>query len=238
MLPITDPAIRLGWTVFETALALGGEVPRWEAHLDRLEASAREACVPMPPRDLLTHQVTALAEAHGGTARIRVTLTGGGRTLLTAEDVDPSRRSQPLRAVTGPHVDEPFLGGAVKHGSRAPWVVAVARSGVDEVLLVDADGRFTEGTTCGILAVIDGAIWTAPHDGRILASTSIQALLDGASTLGLTVHRQGAMAAGPFDGLYVASATRWIAPVVELDGRPLPGWEPVGRRLAAMPGGY
>ncbi|HMV65890.1 MAG TPA: aminotransferase class IV, partial [Myxococcota bacterium] len=139
----------------------------------------------------------------------------------------------PVRAARGPHRDEPFLGGRPKHSSRAPWAVAVARSGVDDVLLVDASGRFTEGTTCGILAVLDGVLWTAPDDGRILPSTTVIDVVRRAEALGVPVRREGPPADGPWDGLYVASATRDLAPVVELDGAALPGWEPVGRRIAA-----
>lgn len=231
VLPVTDPAVTTGWSVFDTLRVVDGRMPLLHEHLARLDASAVAAALPRPDLVALARRATALAEAHGGLARLRITLTGGGRTLLWVEDLDPSRRGQPLRAVTGPHRDEPFLGGRVKHASRAPWVVAVKRSGVDEVLLVDAQGRFTEATTAGILAVIDGVLWTAPHDGRILDSTTVVELVELAGRLGIPVRREAPPAAGPWDGLYVASATRWIAPVVELDGQALPGFEPVGRRL-------
>ena len=131
----------------------------------------------------------------------------------------------------GPHREDPFLGGRVKHGSRLPWVIAVKRSGVDEVLLVE-DGRFVEGTTSGVLAVVDGTLVTAPDDGAALVSTTVARILERAERLGVPVRRERVDAQGPWDGLYIASATRDLAPVVELDGEPLPGWDPVGRRLA------
>lgn len=231
-LPVTDPAVTLGWTVFETAEVREGRVPLLDRHLSRLAESARDALVPLPPLPQVRGWVEALASHHGGGARLRITASASGRVVLTAVDLDASRRGAPVRCVRGPHVDEPFLGGSVKHGSRAPWAVAVKRSGVDDVLRVDTLGRFTEATTAAILAVIDGTLWTAPHDGRILASTTVAELLERAEALGVPVRREGPPAAGPWDGLYLASATRWLAPVVELDGQPLPGWEPVGRRLA------
>jgi branched-subunit amino acid aminotransferase/4-amino-4-deoxychorismate lyase len=104
---------------------------------------------------------------------------------------------------------------------------------VDEVLLVDGDGRFTEGTTCAIAAVVDGVLWTAPHDGRILVSTTLCEVVERAERLGIPVKREGPPASGPWDALYVCSTTRELAPVVELDGKSLPGWDPVGTRLAA-----
>lgn len=233
VLPWTDLAVTVGWSVFETAEVVDGRVRRLDAHLDRLAASASEALIPMPERAVLAEEVVALAAAGAGLGRLRITLSGSGRRVVVLQPLDPSRRGQPITAVRGPHVDEPFLGGGVKHASRAPWVVAVRRSGADEVLLVDAHGRFTEGTTCGIVAVVDGVLHTAPHDGRILASTTVEALLEAAQAEGVAVRREGPTAVGPWDGLYVASATRGLAPVAVLDGAALPGWEPVGRRLAA-----
>lgn len=231
VLPVTDPAVTSGWSVFETLRVHEGRLPLAREHLDRLEQSAAMACIPMPDRSALASRAAALAHAHGGAGRLRITLTGGGRVLLTVEDVPAGRLGQPIRAVRGPHRDEPFLGGACKHASRAPWVVAVRRSGVDEVLLVDGDGTFTEATTAGILAVIDGVLWSAPEDGRILASTTVAELFEAAARLGLPTRRARIPADGGWQGLYVASATRWIAPVVLLDGEALPGWEAVGQKL-------
>lgn len=230
-IPVEDPAFLTGWAVFDT-LEVNGPADRIDVHLERLARSASAADIAMPDRALLTAEILDLSRRTSGAARVRVTLTGGGRRVVTAVPGDVTRRHRPIRAVTGPYRAEPFLGGAVKHTSRAPWVVAVRRSGVDEVLLVDDQGRFTEGTTCGIVAVIAGELWTAPHDGRILESTSVQSVVARAEGLGVGVRREGPPASGPWDGLYVCSTTRDIAPVIELDGREMPGWEAVGKGIA------
>jgi branched-subunit amino acid aminotransferase/4-amino-4-deoxychorismate lyase len=232
-IPVTDPAFTLGWSVFESMAATAGAALGLAEHLDRLERSALATRVPFPGRALLEAEVAEIIAAAGGEARLRVTLTAGGRRVLVATPLDLSRWGAPVRCVRGIHRDEPILGGRPKHASRAPWAVAVARSGVDDVLLVDADGRFTEATTAGVVAVIGGELWAAPDDGRILPSTMIEQAVLHANAAGVRVHRQGAPAVGPWDGLYVASSTRGIAPVVELDGVPLAGWEPVGRSLAS-----
>lgn len=230
-IPVSDPGFLLGWTVFETFAASPGCLERLDEHLERLRASASAALVPW--QEGLEAEIVMAVQAFGAPARVRVTLTAGGRRVIAVSPQDTSRWNSPVRAARGPYRDEPFLGGRPKHSSRAPWAVAVARSGVDEVLLVDAEGRFTEGTTCGVLAVIEGVLWTAPDDGRILPSTTVIDLLRRAEALGVPVRREGPTAAGPWDGLYIASATRDLAPVVELDGVALPGWEAVGRALAA-----
>jgi branched-subunit amino acid aminotransferase/4-amino-4-deoxychorismate lyase len=182
----------------------------------------------------LEEEVSQVAVAMGVSARIRITLTRGGRRIIMAWPADPSRRHQGVTAVRRGQPREPHLGGRVKHGSRMPWAVAVARSGVDEVLLVDDADRFTEGTTCAILAVVDGVLWVAPDDGAVLASTTVDDLLARAARLGVPVRRERPDAHGPWDGLYIASSTRDLAPVLELDGERLSGWEEVGRRLAGL----
>lgn len=237
VLPVTDPAFTVGWSVFETFVAQDGEPERWSRHVARLRESCREATLPEPDDAQLLAETRRLAATVPGACRVRITLTGGGHRVITATPLDPGVRHRPLRAARGVHRDEPYLGGRVKHGSRAPWIVAVRRAAVDEVLLVDEGGRFTEGTTSGILAVIDGRLWTAPHDGRILPSTTVSSLVQAAAELGVPVVREGPPASGPWDALYVASVTRGIAPVIELDGVSLPAWEPIGRALAEHDGG-
>jgi branched-subunit amino acid aminotransferase/4-amino-4-deoxychorismate lyase len=75
---------------------------------------------------------------------------------------------------------------------------------------------------------------TAPHDGRILASTTLNELLERAASLNVPILREGPSALGGWDALYVASTTRVLAPVVLLDGVALPGWDPVGRLVAGI----
>lgn len=229
VVPVTDVGFRAGWTVFETLRVHDGRVPLLEEHLARLAGSASAALIAMPTQ--LASEAKELAAGVEGEARIRITLSGSGLRVLTVEPVPPTRRGAPVRCVTGPFVVDPFLSGAVKHGSRAAWMVAVRRSGVDDVLMVDDEGRFAEGTTCGIVAVSDGVLRTAPHDGRILASTTVTKVVEVAGALGIPVEHVGARAAGGFDALYCASATRGLAPVVELDGETLAGWDPIGRRV-------
>lgn len=230
-LPLTDPGYLYGWIAFETLDAAPGRDPG--PNLRRLAGSAAALRIPMPDEALLRAEIEAVRAALGGRAWVRVDLTGGGRRLVWGTPVDPARPHRPIRAATAPHLDHPLLAGEVKHRSRAPWIAEVRRRDVDEVLFVDRDGRFTEGTSCAVVASRGGALVTAPWDGRILRSTTLEALLADAAAAGLPVVREGARADEPLDALYVVSTTRVLAPVTVLDGRPLPGGDPLGDRLRA-----
>ncbi|MFK7928358.1 MAG: aminotransferase class IV [Myxococcota bacterium] len=232
---VLDPGFTVGWSVFETMVAAGGVPDNLSAHLDRLELSCDEAVVPMHDRKTLEFESHRAAESVEGASRVRITLTAGGSRIVVATPLDATRRHRPVTAARGIWREDPYLEGSVKHTSRASWMVAIARAEVDEILLVDGQGRFVEGTTSAILAVIDGVVWTHPADGRILGSTSCQQLLNRADALSIEVRREAPDAAGPWDGLYIASVSRNIAPVTLLDGERLPGWDPVGRRLAGIP---
>ncbi len=228
--PVTDPGFTHGWSVFETLDAGPGRDPT--ANLARLSGSADAAGIVLPDTGLLRAEIDEVTARVGGHVWVRVTVTGSGLRIVSAQSVDQARYHRAVRCATGEHVDRGFLSGEVKHRSRGEWMSEVARKGVDEVLFADDEGRFTEGTSCAVLAVVDGALWTAEWDGRILSSTTCRRLLAHADRLNIDVVRQGALAAGPFEALYVASTTRSIAPVVRLDDRDLIAWDPVGRRLA------
>jgi branched-subunit amino acid aminotransferase/4-amino-4-deoxychorismate lyase len=233
-IPLTDSATTHGLAVYETLEVGPGTDPG--ENLDRLAQSARFCGIMMPEDALLRSEIEAVRASVGPEAWIRITLTGDHHRYVWAVPVDPSRRFAPVRCARGPHVDHPLLPGWVKHRSRAAWMAAVRKQEVDELLLVDADGRFTEGSSCAVLAVVDGALWTAPWDGRILCSTTLARLLGHARALGIEVVREGARAVGPWQGLYIASTTRRLAPVAELDGEALPLWEPVGEALSRADG--
>ena len=230
-IPVTDVQFTHGLGVYETLEACPGA--DHSLNLQRLAASALAIGVAMPDEGVLLDEIEAVRARIGDRAWIRINLTGDGRRTVWGTPVDPSRRHVPVRAWRAPHVDLVLLPGSVKHRSRGPWMAELRRRGVDELLFVDAAGRFTEGSSCAVLAVTDGVLRTAAWDGRILASTTLERLLGHAGRLGIPVERVGPVAEAPWDALYVASTTRSLSPVSELDGVALPTWDPIGRALAA-----
>ena len=229
VVPVSDLGFQRGWTVFETMELRAGQDP--SPHLERLRRSCEVGRVQGFEPQRIRAEVAQLLERFACRAYVRVTLTASGLRVITATPASTARWHASVRCARGVHVDDPFLPGFVKHGSRMGWELEVDRVGTDDVLRV-RDGHFTEGTRSGILAVVDGVVMAHPDDGTILPSTTVSRLLGHADALGIPVRREGPPSAGPWDGLYIASSTRSLAPVVELDGVSLPGWDPVGRTLA------
>ena len=59
VLPLTDPAVLSGWSVFETLVVAGDSLPpSWAMHMDRLHTSCVRACLQPPDVHLLGPPLT------------------------------------------------------------------------------------------------------------------------------------------------------------------------------------
>lgn len=227
-IPADDPGLLLGLTVFETLRTYGQEPFRLEAHLDRLEHSAQMLDIALPTRSLIVREIV---ENTDDNARIRFTVTAGGHRILDVAPIDQARVCAPV-SVDHMRWDVPeHLPGAVKHGSRANWIVAARRLGVDEVLLVDRHGHILEANRSNVLAVADGALLTPPLDGRQLVGVTRGALFEAALDAGLPMRESPLSIDAVYDELYLTSTLKQMAPVVSVRGETAPGHGPVGRRL-------
>jgi len=227
---LDDPGITLGMAVFET-LRTYGRVPfRVDAHLARLDASARHCGIAWD-RDAARGEIERVAGDIPGESKINVLLTAGGRRIVKAEDLDLSRAGAPVRIATRPWAPSPWLPGRVKHTSRLAWVLAAREAAVDEVVWVDG-GLWTEANRSNLFVVRGGILRTPPDDGRILQGVTRDAVIEAARAVGVEV-REEPVPAGPCEELYLCSTLKELAPVVEIDGYPGPGGGPVGARVLA-----
>lgn len=235
---LDDPALWTGEGVFETLRTYDGRPFRVELHLARLRGSAAWMGIAWPGEDVLADEIAGVVRAAGGGDggegsaaewKVNVLLTGGGHRVVKAVPLDRSRVGAPVRVVTRAWAPPSWLPGRVKHTSRAAWTLAAR--GVDEVIWV-VDGRWTEANRSNVFVVRDGVVWTPPDDGSILVGVTRDTVIEAGRAAGIDV-REGPVAAGPCDELYLASTLKELAPVVELDGASGPGGGPVGARLLA-----
>lgn len=173
-----DPGFRL----FETMRVAGTRrVAQQEAHLARLQASARRHRFAYDAATLGSQVLAAAAGASGeGPWRLRLALAHDGSHELTVAPL--SRIARPVRflladAPLPPH--ERALAGD-KTTARATYDAAIRAAeaaGAFDVVFVHADGRLSEGARSSVFLRLDGRWCTPPLTGPVLPGTRRARLL-------------------------------------------------------------
>lgn len=182
----TDRGLAYGDGVFETMRLVGGRLPLWHYHRERLLKGLQVLDIPVDTAEI-DGEIRRAAHRHGnGMLKLIITRGSGGRAyqppaadetrvtrILQGKPLaDTSRQAEEgidaivCRTVLGNH---PALGG-LKHLNRLEQVLAareVAAAGVQEGLMRDAGGHVAEGTFTNIFLVADGTLVTPPVRGGV-----------------------------------------------------------------------
>ena len=218
--PVGDDGLRRGDGVFEVIRLYSGHPFALGEHLDRLERSAAAIELPVD-REPFEPEIAALLEefgAHDG--QLRLIVTRGGRRLAFTENFPP--HTETVRLASVEYAPTIILTG-VKSLSYAANMQAtrLAQSrGADEALLVRPDGIVLEAPTSTLFwAGEDGVLRTPSIASGILASITRARLVEA-----LRVEEDEYRAEEPAAAkeAFLASTTREVQPVAELDGRELP----------------
>lgn len=168
--------LNYGDGLFETMRVHGGELPLWPGHLARLREGARRLGIGLPdPAFIRARIVDMVNGADAGVLKLLVTRGDGGRGYAAAATMEPVWQLSlhplpPAQASLRLHLCEtrlaiqPRLAG-IKHCNRLEQVLAraeVARTGCDEGLLLDMDGRVVSATAANLLVLRDGRWLTPP----------------------------------------------------------------------------
>ena len=97
-------------------------------------------------------------------------------------------------------------------------------AGNDEALLYNANGELTEGSSCNAFIVKDGVIITPIQDNQILPGITRRIIIDSLKADGsLTVEERTITMdeVRNADELWITSSSKEIAPVTQLDGKPV-----------------
>ncbi len=258
-LSIFDRGFLYGDSIYEVFRTYRGHLFEAEAHLDRLERSGELIGLVLPvPRGLLLARIERTLAASGNDeSYVRLVITRGEGEI----GLDPALARNPhvvviVRPLAPPPPDvyrdgveacvvhvrrnlREAVDPAAKTGNYLNSVLAVREArarGAHEALMLDANGRVTEGSSSNVFAVRAGGLATPPLDG-ILEGVTRRVVLDLAGQLGLPAAETPLGPEDLFaaDELFLTSTTREIVPLVRLDGRAIgsgrPG--PVTRRLLA-----
>ena len=261
--PVETPLIRAddlgvvrGDGVFDVAFGRDGEVHGFDAHLDRLAASARILALPEPDAAGLRRAVDALVDAWDWAAApeavIRMVLTRGpesGGAPSSWAMIAPLAAST-IRERDGVRVVVLDRGMEAEGTVDLPWLLPGAKSlsyginmaakrwavsqGADDALFVTPSGRLLEGPTSSLVIDRGGRLLTPRQDG-ILKSITLEQLFDRGPAAGLDVEFADLTTADldSLDGAWLLSSGRILAPITAIDGREIPR-SPLHERLAAL----
>jgi branched-subunit amino acid aminotransferase/4-amino-4-deoxychorismate lyase len=246
LVPVTDSSVIRGDGCFEVIKVYSGRPFALDAHLDRLERSAKALSIAVPGREELSGWIEDVA-ASDPDGVVRVMVTRGSAVPGAVQDPltvvfshDWVRGAGPVRLLPVP---------APWHAAGVDWELAGAKvlsyaanqsasrrataEGFDDAMLTTVDGLMLEGPTFSVAWVVDGAVETPGLELGILDSITRRVMLEIAEDLGLDVT-QGAWALDRLQQaqeVLVLSTVREIQPVSAV-GRMRFGEGPVGADLA------
>lgn len=246
---VTDLGVTRGDGIFESLLAVGGVPRKPDAHLDRMEASARSLDLELPARSAWVQAIdTALAEHSrvDGSARAAVKLVAtrgveGSGTPSAWVQVSPAADPRPADGLAVLMLDRGYDSTVA---GRAPWLLLGAKTlsyavnmaalryakanGADDVIFTSSDGKVLEGPTSTVVLATERngirTLLTPERKSGILAGTTQSALFAAAEKAGWELgygplEPEDLMAA---DGVWLLSSIRLLAPVTSIDGRSVP----------------
>jgi D-alanine transaminase len=154
---------------------------------------------------------------------------------------EPHADQQGVRAITRP--DRRWGRCDIKSTALLANVLArqaATAAGAGEALLI-RDGQLSEGSASSVIIVENGGLVRRPAGPEVLPGTTTDAVFTVARACGLTCRDEpiSEKRLRQADEIWIAAATRGIAPVVTLDdqpvgsGRPGPVWQKVAAAFDA-----
>ncbi len=252
---IEDRGFQFGDGVYEVIRTYGGRPFELEAHITRLERSAKALNLRLPytRSQWKDYVVEGIRRAGYPENKIYIQVTRGvaPRDHAYPTDVSPTvvmtiRAFQPLReSIRSAGVDAITVTDIrwgrcdIKSLNLLANVLArqqAKEAGVFEAILIK-DGAVTEGAVSNVMIVKNGALMTAPEGSGILSGVTRTAVLELARKESIPVDERQVFREELYgaDEVLLTGTTVEVLAVVRIDGRTvgsgLPG--PVARRLGA-----
>jgi branched-chain amino acid aminotransferase len=256
---VYDHGLLYGDGVFEGIRAYGGRIFRLGAHLDRLYGSAKAIWldVPMPKADLGRIVGEGMTKSGIKDAYIRLVVTRGvgdlgldprkcaKPSIICITDTialwSPERYEKGLTALTAatPINHRESLSPRVKSLNYLSHILAKIEgiaAGVDEVIMLDAQGHVAEASGMNLFCVTRGTVRTPPPYAGILRGVTRDTVLEIARDAGygveeLPLNRYDLYTA---DEVFLTGTAAEVVGISKLDGRAIGNGAagPVTRDLA------
>jgi branched-chain amino acid aminotransferase len=235
-IPATDEGLLRGDGIFEVIRVYDGAPFALADHLARMERSAANLRLPLPPTELVRDEALALLAERGERfdGALRVVITRGGRRLLLTEPLPGSSGAETITLGVVTYSPTRVLDGikSLSYGGNMLASRLARERGFDEALLVTPHGRVLEAPTSSIFWVdATGAVFTPPLDEHILASITrdrVLKLLDVDERPATLNDVQGATEA------FLASTTREVQAIAAIEDRQLPSAPGEATRAASQ----
>jgi branched-chain amino acid aminotransferase len=223
-IPVTDEGLLRGDGVFEVIRVYDGVPFALGDHLTRIEHSAANLRLELPPGGVLREEALELVARRGGSGdwALRIVVTRGGRRLLLTEPLPPSSASESITLGVVTYSPTRVLDG-IKSLSYAGNMLAsrlAKERGFDEALLVTPHGRVLEAPTSSIFWVDErGTLCTPPLDEHILASITRAAVLQMLDVEERTASLDDVLGA---QEAFLTSTTREVQAISRIEDGELP----------------
>lgn len=252
---IEDRGYQFADGVYEVVPVVAGRAVDEQPHLDRLERSLSELSIPMPMSrkalELVCHELLRRNGILDGLLYMQVTRGVAPRNHAFPENVRPALvmttkridfAGQPkftdgVSVITVP--DQRWARRDIKTTNLLPNCLAkqqAVEAGAYEALQYDAEGNITEGTSSNAwIVAADGKLVTRHLSNDILHGVTRRTVLAIAAEEGVEFEERPFTVKEAADAreAFVTSATSFVTPVVDIDGRRVgdgkPG--PLTRRL-------
>jgi len=257
---VFDSSVQGGDAVWEGLRVYSGRIAEFEAHLDRLFASAHAlAFADLPDRDTVRHAVfeTLRANDMRDGVHIRLTLTRGEKTtsgmnprfnrsgpclIVLAEWKPPVYGNDGIRLITAAtrRNNPQCLDSKIHHNNLLNNILACIEAnvaGADSALMLDLNGFVSETNDTNVFMVARGRVAT-PHPDSCLPGITRRLIIDLCLECEIACEERNLSLTEMYtaDEVFTTGTMGELTPVVEIDGRRIgdgrPG--PVTRRLSQL----
>jgi branched-chain amino acid aminotransferase len=241
---VFDHGLLYGDGIFEGIRAYNGRVFRLKEHIDRLFYSAKAILlkIPMSHAELMQATVEACRKNKLRDGYIRLVVTRGVGTLglnpnrckkpsviIIADKIQvypPELYARGMDIVTVPTVRNlhSALNPAIKSLNYLNNILAkieANNAGVEEAVMLNAEGFVAECTADNLFIVKDGKLFTPPLSAGALYGITRQTVMELAEQLGISVSEPNLTRYDLFnaDECFLTGTGAEIVPVVKIDGR-------------------
>lgn len=248
--PLDDRGLLLGDGLFETLLAVDGELVGLDAHLARMTAGCAVLGLPAPePHDAADVVHAALKAIDAPRAAVRLTLTAGsGGRGLDRPDNGAPRLFATAAASMKPATPARLATSSIRRndGSPASRLKTLAyldnvlarnearAQGADEALMLNTRGEVACGAAANLFWIRDDRLFTPALDCGVLAGLARADVLAEARRLGVDVAEVRAVpgALAEVDAMFLTNSLIGVRMIATWDGRSL-GASTLADRLGA-----